>query len=171
MFQIFCSSNDNPNGAVGGGSLPRRRRGQRRALLRPAQLRRAVEHEFKLAGNYPLPLGFDLRGHSPSSRRSRARHHLDARGESVSWWPHQLGVTHPHRAGGALYYPRYNQLDLNVKKTFRVGRKTFTGQMDFFNALNGNTIIATNNAIGANLGFVNEIQIGRLPRIVFQMKF
>jgi hypothetical protein len=72
---------------------------------------------------------------------------------------------------GATSYPRYNQLDINLKKTFRSRQKTFTAQIDVFNVLNSNAIMGTNNAIGPNLGFVNEIQIGRLPRIAFQMKF
>ena len=74
-------------------------------------------------------------------------------------------------APGSLYYPRYNQLDLNIKKTFRAGRKTFTGQVDFFNALNGNAIFAANNAIGSTLGQVTTILQGRMMRLGFQMKF
>ena len=72
---------------------------------------------------------------------------------------------------GAVYYPRYNQLDLNLKKTFRVGRKLFSGQIDFFNALNGNAIFGQNNAIGASLGQVTSILQGRMMRLGFQMKF
>ena len=72
---------------------------------------------------------------------------------------------------GSLYYPRYNQLDLNIKKSFRSGSKTFTLQADYFNVLNSNTILTANNAIGSSLGQVNSIQLGRLPRIAFQMKF
>ena len=72
---------------------------------------------------------------------------------------------------GTLYYPRYNQLDLNIKKNFRSGQKVFTFQVDCFNVLNSNSIITQNNAIGSNLGQVNSIQLGRLPRIAFQMKF
>ncbi len=72
---------------------------------------------------------------------------------------------------GSVFYPRYNQLDLNVKKNFRVGRKTFSGQMDLFNALNGNAIFARNNSIGASLGQVTSILQGRIVRLAFQMKF
>jgi hypothetical protein len=74
-------------------------------------------------------------------------------------------------APGTLYYPRYNQLDLNLKKSFRAGRKTFTTQADFFNALNGNAIFARNNSIGATLGQVTTILQGRMMRLAFQMKF
>jgi hypothetical protein len=74
-------------------------------------------------------------------------------------------------APGAVYYPRYNQLDLNVKKTFRHGRKVFTGQVDLFNALNGNAIFTQNNSIGASLGQVQSILQGRMMRLGFQMRF
>ena len=72
---------------------------------------------------------------------------------------------------GSLYYPRYNELDFNVKKNFRVGRKTFSGQVDLFNALNQNAIFARNNAIGGSLGQVQQILQGRIMRLAFQMRF
>ena len=72
---------------------------------------------------------------------------------------------------GSLYYPRYNQLDVNLKKNFRSAQKMFTLQVDLFNVFNSNSILTQNNAIGANLGQVNSIQLGRTPRIAFQMKF
>ena len=76
-----------------------------------------------------------------------------------------------------MYYPRYNQLDLNVKKNFRVGRKSFSGQVDLFNALNGNAIFARNSAVAASpgattsLGQVTSILQGRIVRLAFQMRF
>jgi len=72
---------------------------------------------------------------------------------------------------GSLYYPRYNQLDLNFKKNFRFGPKTFSGQIDFFNLLNGNAIFARQDTVGNSLGDVTTILQGRLTRIAFQMKF
>jgi len=78
---------------------------------------------------------------------------------------------------GSLFYPRYNQLDLNLKKNFRAGRKTFSGQVDLFNALNGNAIFTRNNAAPASpgaatsLGQVQSILQGRIMRLAFQMRF
>ena len=74
-------------------------------------------------------------------------------------------------APGSLSQPRYTQLDVNIKKTWRSGSKTFTLQADYFNVLNGNAILTTNNAIGSSLGQVQSIQLARMPRIAFQMKF
>ena len=72
---------------------------------------------------------------------------------------------------GSLYYPRYNQVDLNFKKNFRAGRKSFSGQIDFFNLLNGNAIFARQDTVGNSLGDVGTILQGRLIRLAFQMKF
>ena len=47
---------------------------------------------------------------------------------------------------GSLFYPRYNQVDLNLTKNFRYRSKTFSGQIDFFNPLNGNAIFARQDA-------------------------
>ena len=58
-----------------------------------------------------------------------------------------------------------------MKKTFRAGRKTFALQADVFNVTNSSSILTTTNAIGSSLGQVNSILYGRLPRLVFQMKF
>ena len=72
---------------------------------------------------------------------------------------------------GSLYMPRYNQLDMNIKKTIRAGRRTYTFQLDYFNVLNGNAILTTNNAIGSSLGQATSIELGRMPRIAFQMRW
>jgi len=72
---------------------------------------------------------------------------------------------------GSLYYPRYNQVDFNIKKTFRAGRKTFSGQIDWFNLLNGNAIFSQNSQVGASLGQIQTILQGRLTRLAFQMKW
>ena len=58
-----------------------------------------------------------------------------------------------------------------MKKNFRAGRKTFSGQLDLFNALNGNAIFTRNSAIGASLGQVTAILQGRIFRLAFQMRF
>ena len=50
-------------------------------------------------------------------------------------------------------------------------RKTFSGQVDLFNALNQNAIFARNSSIGASLGQVQQILQGRIMRLAFQMRF
>jgi hypothetical protein len=167
---VYCTLDDNPNGVstadlyLGEAIHNGGRFCDQRNLDVP------FKHEIKLAGNLPLPYGLDF---------AAALQSYSGLERTITWTPPPAifpgGRTNPETIiltpKGATSYPRYNQLDVNLKKTFRSGQKTFTVQADVFNVLNSNTIMGTNNAIGANLGFVNEIQIGRLPRIAFQMKF
>ena len=134
------------------------------------QFRVPFTHEFKLAGNYPLPYGIDV-GAVWQSYAGTAR--------TITWQPAASlfpgGRTNTEtiilNEPGSLYYPRYNQLDVNFKKNFRAGRKTISGQVDLFNALNGNAIFARQNRVGNSLGEVPTILQGRLMRLAFQMKF
>jgi hypothetical protein len=128
-------------------------------------------HEFKMAGSVPVRWGLDLGAVLQSYAGS----------ERVITWVPGAGVfpnsqrtrsetvvlTEP----GSLYYPRYNQVDFNVKKTFRAGRKTFSGQVDWFNLLNGNAVFTRNSQVGASLGQIQTILQGRLTRLAFQMKW
>jgi hypothetical protein len=127
-------------------------------------------HEFKLAGNYPFPYGVEFGAilqSYPGAQRV------------ITWTPPSSlfpgGRTNSEtiilNAPGSLYQPRFTQLDVNLRKSFRVGRKVFSGQFDVFNVLNSNAVWTTNDAIGASLGQVQSIQPGRMPRIAFQMKF
>jgi hypothetical protein len=127
-------------------------------------------NEFKLAGSYPVALGVEI-GAVLQSYAGTSR--------TITWSP-PTGIFPGGRTNaetvvlnppGSLYYPRYNQLDMNFRKNFRAGRKTFSGQVDLFNALNGNAIFTRNNSIGSSLGQVTSILQGRIVRLAFQMKF
>jgi hypothetical protein len=129
-----------------------------------------LQNEFKLAGSYPFPYGFDVSGILQSYAGTM---------RTITYQPPASvfpgGRTNTEtlvlNAPGSLYYPRYNELDLTFKKNFRVGRKTFSGQVDLFNALNNNAIFARTSTVGASLGNVTTILQGRLIRLAFQMKF
>ncbi len=170
-LSVFCASDDNPNGVstndlysgstvTAGGPFC----DQRKSNI-------PFTHELKAAGNYPLPYGVEV-GAVLQSYAGLQR--------VITWQPAASlfpgGVRNKQEtvflnAPGTVFYPRYNQLDLNVKKNFRAGRKTFSGQIDFFNALNGNAVFTRNNAIGASLGQVQSILQGRIIRLAFQMRF
>jgi hypothetical protein len=134
-------------------------------------------HEFKAAGNYPFPMGIEV-GAVLQSYAGSAR--------TITWAPAASVFPNGQRtntetlilnAPGTLYYPRYNQLDVNFKKNFRHGRKSYSGQVDLFNALNGNAIFSRNNNVPASvgaatsLGQVESILQGRIVRLAFQMRF
>jgi hypothetical protein len=169
-LSVFCSADDNPNGPLVndlylGESVSNGGRfcDQRKFAV-------PFRHEFKLAGNYPAVYGIELAAVLQSyGGLQRIISYAPAAGLFPGGRTNAETVV--LNAPGTLYYPRYNQLDVNVKKTFRAGRKTFTGQVDFFNALNGNAIFARNNNVGATLGQVQTILQGRMMRLAFQMKF
>ena len=72
---------------------------------------------------------------------------------------------------GSLFYPRYNQVDFNVKRTFKVGRADLTAEFRLFNILNTGAIFTENNSVGSSLGQVTAILQGRMPQLGFQMKW
>jgi hypothetical protein len=174
---VFCDSNDNPNGpAVNdlytGASVSR---GGRFCDQRKFDM--PFTHEFKAAGNYPFPLGVEA-GAVLQSYAGSARFVTWAPAASVFPGASRTNTeTIVMNAPGSLYYPRYTQLDVNLKKNFRAGRKSFSGQIDVFNALNGSATFSRNNSVPASvgatssLGQVESILQGRVFRLAFQMRF
>jgi hypothetical protein len=72
---------------------------------------------------------------------------------------------------GTQYRPRWNQLDLSVQRTFKVGNLTFSTNVDVFNATNGSTILNQNQNFGSSLGQPTEILQPRLLRLSTNIKF
>ena len=136
----FCANDDNPNGiaiadrytghTVGAG-------GRLRSRSIRCSLAAGVQDGWYVPVRWGVDVGAVLQSYAGSER-------------TITWEPaaalfpggrtrtETLALNEP----GSLYYPRYNQLDFNVKKTFRAGRKTFSGQVDWFNLLNGNAVFS-----------------------------
>jgi len=128
-------------------------------------------HEFKLAGNYPLIYGIDF-GAILQSYAGQER--------TITWQPANTLFPNGQRtqaqtfvinAPGTLFYPRWNELDINVKKNFRLNSKVLTFQLDIYNVFNVNTPRSENNTVGPNLGDATTIAIGRFPRLAVNYKF
>ena len=120
---VFCASDDNPNGPpvpdlYTGASVAS---GGRFCDQRNFDI--PFVHEFKFAGSYPVPIvGMDV-AVVLQSYAGLAR--------TITYQP-AAGLFPGGRTNtetiilnepGSLYYPRYNQLDLNFKKNFRRGRQ------------------------------------------------
>jgi hypothetical protein len=166
----FCDYNDDPNGVTSGdlysgGTVSR---GGRFCDQTKADV--PFRQEFKLSGSYPLPYGVDFGAvwqSYPGSPRT------------ITWQPaaslfpggrtnsETIVLTPP----GTVFLPRFSQLDINFKKTFRSGPRQMSLQVDLFNALNANPIFSTTDAVGSTLGQVTAILQGRMPRLAFQMKW
>jgi hypothetical protein len=169
MVGKYCDNNDNPNGstvtteygkvvASGGRFCDESRFGI------------PFRSDLKMAGNTPLPYGINFGAvfqTYPGSERV------------ITWSPPSSvfpgGRTNSETiilsTPGTVFQPRYYQTDINFRKNFRSGSKTFTAQFDLFNVTNSASILETNDVIGASLGEVSAVLKGRMPRIAFQMRF
>ena len=170
----FCEADDDPNG-ISTPAIPTdlyigEQIGTGGRFCDQSAFAVPLRHEFKLAGNYPLPFGIEF-GSIIQSYPGPQR--------VITWTPAASlfpgGRTNSEtiilNRPGSLYQPRFTQVDVNLKKTFRFGHKTLSGQVDVFNALNANVVWTTNDAIGASLGQVQSIQPGRMPRLALQLRF
>ena len=168
----FCANDDNPNGVLTADRYTGANVAAGGAFCDQNAFDMPFRHEFKMAGTVPVRWGIDLAAVVQSYAGSE---------RVITWEPpaaafagvggrtrtETIVVSEP----GSLYYPRYNQVDFNVKKTFRAGRKTFSGQIDWFNLLNGNAVFSRISGVGASLGQIQTILQGRLTRLAFQMKW
>jgi hypothetical protein len=165
----YCDNNDNPNGGTTSNQDDTTVSNGGR-FCDQSSFDVPFKSDFKLAGSMVLPFGVNFGAvfqNYPGSARV------------ITWSPpanafpggrtnsETIILTKP----GSLYQPRYNQVDVNFRKSFRHGNKVFSGQVDLFNVTNSNSILTTNNAIGGSLGRINSILKGRMPRIAFQMRF
>ncbi len=167
---VFCANDDNPNGVNTADRYTGANVSAGGRFCDQGAFDMPFRHEFKMAGTYPLRWGVDvgavLQSYAGSER-------------TITWEPAAAlfpgGRTRTETVTlnepGSLYYPRYNQLDFNVKKTFRAGRKIYSGQIDWFNLLNGNAVFSRNSAVGNSLGQIQTILQGRMVRVAFQMKW
>jgi hypothetical protein len=165
----YCDNNDNPNGGTSanqfGGTAANGGR-----FCDEGKFSVPFLSDFKMAGNMALPYGVGF-GAIFQNYPGTAR--------IITWQPaanvfpggrtntETIILTTP----GSLYQPRYNQVDINFKKSFRSGNKVFTGQFDLFNVTNSASILTTTDVVGSSLGGVESILKGRMPRIAFQFKF
>ena len=72
---------------------------------------------------------------------------------------------------GTLYLDRWNQLDVAIKKSFRLAGYQFTAQADVYNALNAAPVTTETQTFGPSLGFPQTILQGRLLRLVAQIRW
>ena len=72
---------------------------------------------------------------------------------------------------GTTYLPRWNQLDLSVRRAFQIGRVYVDGSLDMFNATNSSPVLSQNQAFGTSLGTPTGILQPRLFRISSTLKF
>jgi hypothetical protein len=130
-------------------------------------------HDFKLSGYYRLPLDlqFNAAFQSYAGAASTVNWTVPAALFAVVGGRTQV-VTVPLVAPGTRFLDRWNQLDLGLRKSFRLQRGVeWSLNLDVFNALNVSPIITELQTFGPLLGRPNEILQGRFPRIGTTIKF
>jgi hypothetical protein len=143
-------------------------------------------HEFKMVGSLPLPLDFNVSGVFQSyagpqlgvnwTLTRRTQYDTDCSGHCQAGRlvvPNLTvsSVTLPLIPPGTKFADRLNQLDIGLRKIFRVGTARWSGQFDVFNALNSSYVETQNQAYGPSLGQPTKVIQPRLLRLAFQFEF
>ena len=143
------------------------------------QLDIPYRHGFKLAGNYPLPLGLMVGMSAVSLPGSLIGSAIADQSLSTNWnvpanlFPGGRTQTVNVRLDepGSQWLERWNQLDLNLRRVFRVGRTQFEPGVDVYNVFNTNPVLTENQQFGSSLGTPMRVLQGRLMRLTTQIRF
>jgi hypothetical protein len=143
-------------------------------------------HEFKLSGSYRLPWDLQVNAAFQSysgpmlptrwSIGRTTRYAADCIGPCTPGAlviPNMTATTYvlDLTAPGSNYYDRLNQLDMGVRKIFRIGKYQFSGQMDLFNVTNSSYVKSQTTTIGSSLGQVLSTLQPITMRLALQMRF
>jgi Carboxypeptidase regulatory-like domain len=154
-------------------------------------------NDFKLSGNYPLPYGIEVSGVFLSLAGKGNSYNAQDPSLGVYWSVPASVFPNGQRtrvvtssaillAGGAVtaapgvdliapgtkYEPRWNQLDLSVKRTFRLpGGRQVQGQAAVFNVLNGSAVLQEIQSYGSSLGQPQVALQARLLRLALLIEF
>jgi hypothetical protein len=141
--------------------------------------------DFKLAGHYPLPWGFaasaTLMSFAGNANQTEVWPFiLQTQSLTVNWpVPSTLfpggqtvaGLTIPVIPPGTKFLNRWQQLDVDGRRTFKIGKYQWTGILNVYNTLNSNVVLTENQTFGPALGQPLTILQGRIFRAALQMKF
>jgi len=128
-------------------------------------------HEYKLAASYPMPYGtlasMSLLSYAGASIQPTWAVPASAFPNGQRTQP----VTVPLVARGTQFLPRWNQLDVGLKKTIHVRGVEVLGQVDVFNVLNSNAVLGEITSFGSTLYRPTSILQGRLLRLSTSVRF
>jgi hypothetical protein len=144
-----------------------------------SQLDIPFRHTFKIAGSHPIPLGLTVGATLLSAAGSLLGSNVQDGSLATNWAvPANLfpggrtqAVTVRLDKPGSQWLDRLNQLDIEFKRPFRVGKYQFEPTVDVYNVFNSNVVLQQNQNFGTSLGTPQRILQGRLLRIAAQTKF
>ena len=125
--------------------------------------------EYKLAGLYPLPGGFQANMSLISWPGNRLAVNWAAPASVFPGGSRTAAVTVPLAAPGSKHLERLNQFDVGVKKAFRVRGLRMSANATVFNVLNSSVVLSENETVGARLGEPTSTIQGRLLRLATQI--
>ena len=136
-------------------------------------------HSFKLAGSITLPLGLVAGTSIVSNAGSLLGSNVPDPTLGVFWAvPANLfpggrtqSVTMRLDVPGTRYLERWNQVDVNLRRTFRVGNIRVDPGIDVYNLFNGNPVLTENQNFGSSLGRPLKVLQARLMRLTTQISF
>jgi hypothetical protein len=138
-------------------------------------------HEFKVAAVYPLPWAIEagmslmsFPGNGGITTTAAPTPYL-----AVNWVvPAALfpggrtqSVTVPLIPPGSEYLERWNQVDLTVKRRFRVRQLEMLPSLEFYNLLNSSVVLNENQTYGPALGQPLLTLQGRMMRLGLLVRF
>lgn len=127
--------------------------------------------DAKLAATYPLPL--QIKGSMAFTSTAGAA-------LNVNWSPaatvfpggqRTQAVTIKLIPPGTKYLERRNQLDIGVRRPFKVGRMQMIPGLDIFNSLNSKAVLQSNQNYGISLDQPQSTLIGRMFRAATQVSW
>jgi hypothetical protein len=128
-------------------------------------------HDFKVAGTLPLKWDLELSGTLASFAGNETQVVWNVPASSFPNGQRTAVTLVRLNEPGTLYYPRWTQVDLAVKRNFRFAGYQFSAQADVYNAFNGSNVTLETQTFGPQLGRPQTILQGRLLRLVTQIRW
>lgn len=128
-------------------------------------------YDFKFAGSYPVPFDVQVGATLASYAGAPLTVNWAVPANVFPGGQRTQAVTVALIPPGAKYLARWNQLDVSVRRVFKLKRMRFDGAIEIFNVLNGNVVLSENQNFGATLGQPQSILQPRLLRVSTQTRF
>ena len=125
-------------------------------------------HDLKLFGAYPLPYDFEFSGSIQSYGGAERGMNWTIPSSLYPGGQRTVSSQVQLMVPGTNYLPRWNQVDIALRKIFRFGGWQQSVQMDIYNLTNASTVIAETSTYGSSYGRPTRLLQGRLMRLAYQ---
>lgn len=126
-------------------------------------------YAFSMSGTYQLPYAMTVSGTVIRDAGYPEQTTVLIAGNTVALTQVTQSITVEPRATTRL--PALNQLDLSIKRRWRIGATSVEPRVDLYNITNAATILGRITQLGPTYGRVANIQRGRLIKVGFNVDF